>query len=354
MSLIVPTVSVDPGPDWANNLNASLSIIDQHNHSSGSGVQISQNGISLTSSAAPFNSLAFNTTNAYGLRGVKFAPQGSPLALSTDIGMLYESGVDLYYNDGSGNQIRITSAGSVTGATGTISGLPSGTASASYSAGTFIFQSATSTAANIDGASYVFRNSSASSYGITVQPTGSLAASYSLTLPLVPAATSFLQIDTSGNITGSIAVTAGITASNIANATITATQIANATITGTQIATNVNLPGNAVQAGGSNVVTSSVNTTKGFAIIRGYVAANGTIAYGEGFTVGHSTTGEYVLNWTTSFNDTPVTVVCTDGTTGIIAGVYSNGPTASAISTATVGGTSHDNAFAFIAIGQHT
>ncbi len=92
MNLIVPTASECFGPAWAQDLNASLSIIDQHNHSSGSGVPVTQDGISLSSPAAPFDSLTFNATNAYGLRSVRFASQGSALALGTDINCAYVSG----------------------------------------------------------------------------------------------------------------------------------------------------------------------------------------------------------------------------------------------------------------------
>jgi hypothetical protein len=37
-------------------------------------------------------------------------------ATVTELGCLYESGVDLYYNDGSGNVVRLTSGGSVNAA----------------------------------------------------------------------------------------------------------------------------------------------------------------------------------------------------------------------------------------------
>lgn len=194
MNLPVPNVALDPGPDWANNINACLSILDQHNHSSGSGVQINPAGININSD------LPFNNNNLTLARSIRFNPQLAPLSGAADLGCLYETGVDLYYNDGSGNQIRITQGGSVTGSAGTITGLPSGTASASYGAGTFVFQSATSTPANIDGASIVLRNNVANSKGLTLAPPNSMAANYSLTLPLIPVAESVLAVDTSGNI----------------------------------------------------------------------------------------------------------------------------------------------------------
>jgi hypothetical protein len=40
MNLPVPIVSVDPGPDWATNINACMAAIDGHDHSTGKGVPI--------------------------------------------------------------------------------------------------------------------------------------------------------------------------------------------------------------------------------------------------------------------------------------------------------------------------
>ena len=40
MNLPVPVVGQDPGPDWANNINSSLGILDQHDHTPGKGIQI--------------------------------------------------------------------------------------------------------------------------------------------------------------------------------------------------------------------------------------------------------------------------------------------------------------------------
>jgi hypothetical protein len=41
MGMPVPVVGVDPGPDWANDNNSCLSIIDSHNHTTGNGAPLS-------------------------------------------------------------------------------------------------------------------------------------------------------------------------------------------------------------------------------------------------------------------------------------------------------------------------
>jgi hypothetical protein len=251
MSLPNPVPGTDPGPDYALNIQSCLTILDQHNHTAGSGQQITPAGLNINVD------LSFQGNNATFLRSVRWSPQGSPISGALDLGCCYVAGADLYYNDTAGNQVRITQGGSVAGSAGTITGLPSGTASASYNAGTFVFQSATNTAANIDGASYIFRNGTANSKGLTLQPPSAMAANYSLTLPSIPGAQQFLAIDTSGNITGFANTSQGITAAMIANSTITATQIANGTITNTQLAAGTALANIAAKSITNSLVASN-------------------------------------------------------------------------------------------------
>lgn len=193
MGMPVPVVSTDPGPDWSTNINASLSIVDQHNHASGSGVQVTPSGLNINAD------LSFQSNNATSLRSSRYSPQSAALALASDLDCVYVAGVDLYYNDGAGNQIRITQGGSVTGSTGTITGLPSGTASASYSAGTFTFQAATLTPATMAVGPLVIGRSAASSKTVTLAPNVAQATNYNLTLPAaLPGVTNYMTLDNAG------------------------------------------------------------------------------------------------------------------------------------------------------------
>ena len=79
--------------------------------------------------------------------------------------------------------------------------------------------------ANIQAGSILLGNNITSSNYLTLQPPAAMAANYPLTLPSTPVATSFMQLDTSGNMSASVSVSLGITSSNIANGTITTTQI---------------------------------------------------------------------------------------------------------------------------------
>lgn len=346
MALTIPVVGVDPGPQYATDTNNCLTIIDGHDHSPGYGVSITPAGLSLTSD------LTFLSNNATNVRSVRFTPQNTTFSTVADIGCVYESGVDLYYRDGSGNNIRITQSGSLAGAAGTITGLPSGTASASYVAGTFIFQSATATPANVDGESFILRNNAANSKGLTLSPPNAMASNYSITLPVLPSGNNtILTIDTSGNISpamvldnstlvnvsGTLQVaTGGITGLQIAGATITSGNIAGASITGSNIAANtitggniatstiasgnlinsINLPGTNVTANGHNLIVSATNASNNLQIIRGSVNSGGTKINGEGFSASRSGAGAYNITFSLSFLSPPVIMAIVDAGTG--------------------------------------
>lgn len=196
MNLIESTVNVDSGLQWEENLNSSLTIIDGHNHSPGYGVQITPDGININTD------LPFLNHNAIQLRAVRFTPQGAPLSGIDDLGEIYESGVDLYYNDGNGVQIRITQSGAIAGTPGSISGLVP-PASVSYDPGgpSFVFQSNVNTAANLDAGSLIIRNLTANSNSIEISAPTPLAASYAVILPqALPSTLAALSSDSAGNL----------------------------------------------------------------------------------------------------------------------------------------------------------
>lgn len=343
MNLPNPVPGVDPGPDYANNIQSSLNIVDQHTHTSGSGLPITPAAINVN---ANLPMAGFGTT---GQGSVGFLVLGAPLSGSI-LNTLYAAGVDLYYNDGSGNQIQITKAGLVNA---TSSGIASGTATASFSAGVLIVDAASLTPANIQVASVLLGNNVASSHFLTLSPPNAMGSSFTLTLPFIPGAATLLGMDTSGNFTtnASQIVTAAnilnqtITGAQIANQTITATQIANSTITGTQIATNVNLPG-VPQAGGLDLLAQSSGTNGGLKVIRGGVdGTSGALAYGEGWSGSITGTYQYNLAWTTPFSSTPAVIF--SPVTGGVAALSLISATASGAALATT----TQQSFTFIAIG---
>ena len=214
MQLPVPVVGVDPGPDWATQINNCLALIDSHTHVTGQGVAITPSGLDINAD------LSFAGNNLTLVRSTRFQNQATTLSGVSDLNCVYSSGTsgDLYYNDGSGNIIRLTQSGSIVGTTGSIGGLVS-PASATYvpASQTFVWQSAANTAANLDCGSVILRNITASSYGLTLAPPAALGLNYTITLPAIPATSgNFLTIDTSGNISSNVKID-GVTLLNTSN-----------------------------------------------------------------------------------------------------------------------------------------
>lgn len=192
MNLPVPGVGNEPGPDYATDINNCLSIIDQHSHSAGSGVQVTPGGININTDL-PFNGFSITT-----LLKASFSSQVSAL---TGTNFASVVGGNLYFNDGSGNQIPITAAGGVAGSPGSIGSLTS-PASATYSAGskTFTWASGSSKAAAMDNGAVTIRETDvASAKGITLASPTALAADIQLTLPAaLPGSTQYVTSSSAG------------------------------------------------------------------------------------------------------------------------------------------------------------
>lgn len=200
MFLPIPVAGTEPGPQYALDLNASLTLIDQHDHSPGHGVLITPNGLNINLD------LPINDNNLTLVRSVRFQSQSAPLALVTDLSCLYAvteagSNGDLWYNDASGNPIQITKTGAVLA---TISALISGTNEASFVANQLVVNSIQSngTPANIVAGSLLLGNNVSGTKFLTLQPPNAMAANYSVTLPPPngTGTTDILTYDTSNNI----------------------------------------------------------------------------------------------------------------------------------------------------------
>lgn len=251
-----------PGTSWLELINGSLGTLDQHTHSPGSGSPVPTAGLNINAD------LPFGGFNATGLRSARFAAQGSPLALPTDLGCLYFSGVDAYVNDLNGNQIRLTSAGAIAGTPGSISGLVS-PAAASYTPASklFAFSSSSGFAANLScGPVSIGDSQNSGGKACTLQvPTG-LASNYNLTLPAaLPGSNGLLGISTSGQLS-----TFGVTSGS--NLTLAGTLTVAGQISG------VTDPTSAQQAATKNYVDTA---SRPVAVYSG----NQSLAHGAGATI---------------------------------------------------------------------
>lgn len=249
MLLPVPVVGVDPGPQYATDVNNCLTLVDQHDHSTGKGVQVTPAGLNINAD------LSFNNNNLISARSLRMQVQPGVLTLGTDLICFYAVGVDAYYNDGNGNNVRLTQGGAVAGSPGSIANLVS-PASASYNSGnsTFVWQSAANTPANMDGASFIFRNLTANSKGLTLQPPSAMGVDYAITLPALPGTTLPISLDSSG-----VMSTGQITTAQVAPAAITTSLIATQAITQSLLAARPT--GSTVAAGGVGTSASLGNAS---------------------------------------------------------------------------------------------
>lgn len=222
MSLVVSTIGVDSGLSWETNLNSSLTTIDQHNHSSGNGVQIPPSGLNINTA------LPFNGNSATSLGAAIFQNQSSLATLNA----LYTIAGELYFNDPTG-AVQITLGGAVNA---TSSGISSGSSTAAFSGGVLVVNAASNTPANIQGGSVLLGNNVASSNFLTLAPPAAMGASFTITLPTLPGASAFLQMDSSGNVSAAPAISGGIGTTYLANSAVTTAKIADANVTTAKIA----------------------------------------------------------------------------------------------------------------------
>lgn len=194
MSLILPGVGTEPGPQYATEINGSLTIIDSHSHVLGQGVQITPGAININAD------LSFNNYSSISLAGTTYTPQVTlPVTLDT----IYVSGTELFFLDGSGNHVQITMGGAVNA---TSFGISSGTATAAFVSGVLVVNAAPTLPADIQCASILLGNNVPSSNFVTLSPPSALASNYGLVLPqlpTIPQATpqpAPILVDTSGNM----------------------------------------------------------------------------------------------------------------------------------------------------------
>lgn len=285
MNLTIPVAGVTSGPVWAQNISNDLNIVDAHNHTLGSGQQIPTAGLNINTN------LSFQGSAATNLEAVIFVLQSS----FTTRQSLYVAGAgELFYNDAAGNAVKITSGGAVNA---TSSGISSGNSSAAFASGVLqVYANNTTsppTPANILAASILLGNNSANSNFVTLSPPNSLTSSWSVVLPALPSGTSFVTLDTSGNLVGSILISRGLTQANLSSsAGITGGQIASSTVSGSNLVSNISLPGNPGVSSIGQVATgpnTGISPLLQWAVINSsssVIAGSGSITVTSGWSTG--------------------------------------------------------------------
>lgn len=231
MNLTLPTVSQTPGPTWANQINADLSVIDSHNH-----IPAVNGGVAITTAALDLDAdLSFNSYSALNLASAGFANQ----ITTPSAGHVYVSGGNLWYSYDGITPVQITSASAIVGAPGNIIGLAS-PASVVYDPGALTFSFFSNQGPpeqlGILLSSQVRLRAGALSAPVTIASSSSPSAStYTLTLPANPPASAGLVGFSSSGMLSAVVPdsTLSITSSSIGVASlgIGTAQIANEAIT---------------------------------------------------------------------------------------------------------------------------
>lgn len=110
MNLVKPTPSVTIGPTWAQMLNTMMDVIDAHDHSSGKGVKVGPSGLDINAN------LPFQNHKATDLYSAQLYSQVAAITGSPEAGSLQNVGGNLYWINGSGSAVPVTSGGSVVAA----------------------------------------------------------------------------------------------------------------------------------------------------------------------------------------------------------------------------------------------
>jgi hypothetical protein len=226
MSLNEPSVGQTAGPDWATEVNANFTTIDQHDHTSGKGVQLTPSALNINSD------LEFNGNAAIELKRLTFDSSATGSGTNYSV---YQSGGNLYWYNGSGQAVQITNGANVKTTGGSIDGMSGTDAAVDYGSGIYKFEF-DSTKTPFAGAKmshadinlYKYDGSSGSNAYVILKYTGSSEGSNNLTFPdetgtMLTTATSFagaINIDATGG-SGSITLDAATSVSIEADTTIT-------------------------------------------------------------------------------------------------------------------------------------
>lgn len=335
--IVKSTVAVTPAPDWGTNLNTSLDAVDAHDHTSNKGVRITPPAININAT------LEYNDNALTEVKQAAFENQGSqPTDLLRSI---YAYSGELYYRDASGNQVQLTSGGSVN-AGGSITNLSS-PASANYVSSSDMFtwqhNSTYSEYAKMAFSTYRLYNyrtddsGSGTNYYVTVQYTGT-GSSGTLTMPnetgtVLSTATSYGggnlsitasagQIDLSSSSTLDLVTSAAnsnitLTPHGTGSVTVSKVDIAGGEIDAVTIGTNSACTDLRVDNLKLDTSTISATNTNGNVI----VSPNGTgeVVIGTGAASGKlSSSGDFDLVLETG-NSTTGSVTITDGANGDIS-----------------------------------
>lgn len=117
MNLSLPIPTVEIGPAYAIEIVAAMNAVDAHDHTSGKGKPIPSSAFNIN---ANINFLAYAATN---LATAQFINQSAALTGASYASGLQVVGGNLYFINGSGSAVQITSGGALVSTPGTVNSL---------------------------------------------------------------------------------------------------------------------------------------------------------------------------------------------------------------------------------------
>jgi len=364
-NISMPDPEETPGPEWAQGINEAISALSEVVALGAIGMQISNEFINIT------ENLDLNGFNLVEAGSVELEAQGSTLASS---GSIYRVGGDLYYNNGAGTPVQITSGTALSATSlGGITGMTGTPASVDYDGiDTFFFEQDVNTPAAMSLGPTRIRRPVSAGAGVTLEVSNSITSDYTLLIPPAPpVATAFLTMNGSGELAYSPPVNGGITASFLGTSSVEESKIASFAVTnnkiGTGAVTDSKLASNAVieaKIANNAVTTNKINdlaVTTGkinnLAVTRAKLAALGQVNSGTvDFT--HGGTAVWEISAASAVvlvcSGRPMTIVCkpVDGQSGYFqdiswpsAQTYGVRITVTGSATQTIGETEWDGVF---------
>lgn len=197
MSIVLPSLGGDSGI-WDDEINAALTLVDAHDHTSGKGPRVPTAGINIDAD------LAYGGFAATGLGKLLF---NAVAALSSGSKALFVNSADneLYWRTNGGTNVKLTNGASIntTLVGGIVGDYSSVGAEVAYDDAndryTFKQQGTKPWARLASGPVRIFEFNTTESVSVELAAPAALAASYSITLPLAaPASTSVVTMDSSG------------------------------------------------------------------------------------------------------------------------------------------------------------
>lgn len=219
MSLILPTLGGDSGT-WDDKLNAALTLVDAHDHTSGKGISIKTAAISIDAD------LSFG---GYGATALGKAAFSAVTALSAGSKTLFVSSADneLYWRTNAGTNVKLTSGTTINVSLvgGIVGDYSSVGAEVAYddanSRYTFKQQGTKPWARIASGPVRIYEFNTTETVYVELAVDAALAASYTLTLPAaLPGAATIMQVSAAGvvsfsnSLTGNVSTTGSVSATD--------------------------------------------------------------------------------------------------------------------------------------------